>query len=111
MSRTDMRMLTNPATKATKKQNSGRRPVWTTCAENQAATEDLPHGRPVGLSYRAAIQGYRAAMQLPGPGSSRHPARSEQLEDGGVGLAAALAHGLQAVLGAGLAHVVHQGSH
>ena len=35
------------------------------------------------------------------------PTRSEQLEDGGVGLAAALAHGLQAVADAVVAHVVH----
>src|SRR3984957_6526392 len=37
--------------------------------------------------------------------------RSEQLEDGGVGLAAALAHGLQAVPGAGGPHVVHERRH
>src|ERR1700722_15918510 len=37
--------------------------------------------------------------------------RSDQLEDGGVGLAAAFTPRLAAVTGAGGAHVVHQGGH
>src|SRR4051812_10738000 len=35
----------------------------------------------------------------------------EELQDGGVGLAAALAHGLQPVADAVVAHVVHQRRH
>src|SRR5262249_3552683 len=45
ISRTETRMAANPATKATKKQNSGSRPVCTTCAWNQPDTNIPPQCR------------------------------------------------------------------
>ncbi|MCO5556213.1 hypothetical protein L7F22_009759 [Adiantum nelumboides] len=49
--------------------------------------------------------------ELLGGGQAQAGRAAEELEDGGVGLAAALAHGLQAVADAVVAHVVHERGH
>src|SRR3954465_13613303 len=59
-------------------------------------------------SARSAAARTSTGPSSAAPLSSR---TSEQLEDRGVGLTAALAHGLQPVADAVVAHVVHQGGH
>src|SRR5580692_6241880 len=83
----------------------------TSLGSNQWSAIQLPWNPSGILAGRCTRSPERVSLRYEEFVPQGHALRLEKLEDGGVGLAAALAHGLQAVPGAGRLHVVDQGGH